>query len=68
MIRDLRWSTVPDFGFFAVAFDDGDKKPETRHIKHQTPGPSVRQVRDPKPYSLHQVRDPNLHQVREFKP
>ena len=61
---------LDDAGFrvFAVAFGDGDKKPETRHIKHQTPGPSVHQVRDPEPYSLRQVRDPNLHQVRDPQP
>ena len=66
MIREPRWLTMAGFGFFAAAFDDGDKKPETRHIKHQTPGPSVHQARDPKPYSLHQwvsLQRPRRHRM-----
>ena len=59
---------MPGFGFFAVAFGDGDKTPDTHHVKHQTPGPIVHHTRDPKPYSAHEVRNPNVDRVRDPKP
>ena len=37
------------FRVFAVAFGDGDKQLETRHIKHLIPERNGDQVRDPKP-------------------
>ena len=55
--------TMLGFGFFAVAFCDGDKKPETRHIKHKTPDRSPNEYAALK-HTEYATRDPTLCAIK----